>query len=390
MAAIKEYTKGDGVFVVRGNMIHVHGTINGQFYRKSTGKKYSPRTKTWMKKADPLKFLVGILGISEVETEADLEAFGYSVLNLTTANVSRKHKEDVLGVFKNHILPAFKHVGMKDIKPIDVISFLESLKDNLSYTRVRFIRNTFSLILEHALDNMLINKNPFNAQTVKKVDLIWDVSTEVYTTEETAKILKNAAGWLRVFLDISFTAGIRTGEAMVLKWGDFDLDNGILYLKRSLSNDGIIVEHVDKKNKGKRENKDHFRSIPLFSSTIKLLKSYFEVRPNRTWLFVSKDHKPFTKSQSIADYHLKPFLKEIGVKYKTLYATRRSYASIMKYAGEDLDDLQEVMGHSKGSSVTEKHYITEDILSIKDKQKQANHREKLFNILLDQNKEPED
>ena len=372
-------TKGDGLFKIRGDKIYVHGTINGKFYRKSIGKEATTINKQWLKRQNPLKVLAELIGEAKIEAKTDLKSFGLSILELETFEVSAKHKKDVMGVFNNKILPAFEGIGLEDIKPIDLISFLQELKTQLSFSRVKFIKNTFSLILDHAVDNEIIIKNPFNSKTVQNVDLSWSTTTEAYTTAETAKMLKEATGWLRVFLDISFKTGIRTGEAMALKWEDFDFVNGLLYLSRAVTNDKIIVEF----NKGSQgKNKKHYRTIPLFESTIALLKSYYEVRADRIWLFISKDGEPFLHSSSINNYHLKPFLKEIGVKYKTLYATRRTYASVMRFAGEDLEKVQEVMGHTKGSFVTEKHYITEDILSIQDRQNQAKHREDLFNTLI--------
>jgi len=106
------------------------------------------------------------------------------------------------------------------------------------------------------------------------------------------------------------------------------------------------------------------------------------VRPHKEWIFINKDNKPFVQSQSIIDYHLKPLLKELKIKYKTLYALRRSYASIMNYAGQNMEDIQSVMGHTKGSLVTEKHYISDDILTVEDRKNQSKRQEELFNILV--------
>ena len=53
--------KGDGLFKIRNNVIYVHGSLNGVFYRKSTGKKVTPTTKQWIKKANPLEELVKLL-----------------------------------------------------------------------------------------------------------------------------------------------------------------------------------------------------------------------------------------------------------------------------------------------------------------------------------------
>jgi len=370
--------KGDGVFKIRGDKIYVHGTINGKFYRKSTGKKVTPATKAWIKKADPLKVLAELIGENVLKVGTDLKSFGYEVLELTASNRGEQYQKDVVRAFEKRILPVFEGFKIEDIKPIDVVKFLESLKQELSNDRVKHIKNVFGLILDYAVDNEIIDKNPVRSKTVGQVDLSYiPENTQAYTPEEVKKLLDGAKGWLKVFLDLSFKTGIRTGEAMGLKWEDFDLERGILYLRRSISK-GKITEQTKKTI----TNKQHYRRIPLFESSLKLLKTYYEVRPSDEWLFVNKDGRFFRESKTIVDYHFKPLCEKVGVKYKTLYATRRTYATIMKFAGEDFEKLQETMGHSKGSKITDKHYIDPRIIEAEHLRKDAKKREELFNLMI--------
>jgi len=372
--------KGDGTFKIREGKIYVHGTINGKFYRKSTGKKVTPATKLWIKKADPLKVLAEILGITDSEEKTSLKDIGYEALEIQAIakQITESHKKDKLAAFNKKILPYFKDIPLEDISVKNIVDWINMLKEKYSYTHVKFVKNLFKSIFEYAQNDLrIISHNPFNSMTVKSIDLSWEATTEVYTTDEVAKLLKESTGWFKVFLDLTFKYGFRPAEIMVIKWNDINLDNGILQLQRSINIDNIIVEH--KSGKG---NKNHFRTIQLFESTLKLLKSYHEVRPHKEWLFINKDNKPFMQSQSIINYHLKPLLKELGIKYKTLYAARRCYASIMKFSGGESEEIQEVMGHKKGSEVTEKHYITDGVLTLEDRKKQAEKQEALFNILV--------
>jgi len=377
------HTKGDGVFKIRGNKIYVHGTINGKFYRKSTGKKVSPATKVWIKKADPLKVLAEIIGVATNSniTNVSLKKIGYEALEIQAIarKITETHKKDKLAAFEKKILPHFKDIPMEEISVKDIVNWINMLKENeYSFTHIKFVKNLFKSIFEYAQNDLrVVSHNPFNSMTVKSIDLSWEATTEVYTTEEVAKLLKNSTGWFRVFLDLVFKYGFRPAEIQVLKWTDIDLNNGVLFLKRAKNRDNLTVEY-----KAAKGNKKHFRTIQLFDSTIQLLKNYHEVCNSKEWLFVNKDKKPFIQSQSIINYHFKPLLKELNIKYKTLYAARRSYASIMKFSGEDLEKIQEVMGHSEGSEVTEKHYISEEILTLEDRRKQAKKQENLFNVLV--------
>jgi len=373
--------KGDGLFKIRGNKIYVHGTFNGVFYRKSTNKKVTPATKQWMKKANPLDVLAEILEKDKPVNgvKSDLESFGYMVLNITSAKRKKTSQDELLGIFKNRILPIFKNYRMEDIKPLDIVNFLENQKKEVNNDRVRRIKNTLALILDYALDNDIISKNPAKAKTVSLVDLEYiPQTTEAYDTDEIGLILANAKGWLKIFLDLSFKIGLRSGETMALKWSDFNLETGGLKLCRSISK-GVITEQVAKTN----STKNHYRFIQLFPDSLKLLKAYFDVRPSDEWLFINKDSRYFRESKTIIDYHFKPLLKKIGVKYKTLYATRRSYASVMSFAGESLSAIQEIMGHSQGSKITEKHYIDSRILKVEHNQSTAQRQEDMFNLMID-------
>lgn len=385
--------KGDGVFKVRSGKIYVHGTVNGKFYRKSTGLTVTKLNLAWAKKQDPIKYLEQMINEEEKLNgiKTDLENFGRRIIERITKNVSISHARDISSIFENRILPRFKGIKIEDIRPIEIEEYLEELKESCSWTRVKLIKNTFSKIFDYAVENQIITSNPCKMASIQNIDFGWIPKTQAYTTIEVAKILDNAVGWLKVFLELSLKYGLRPGEAMVLKWEDFYLEYGFLKLKRVLNNDQLIREFTKEEieARGSKINKNHYRTIPLFDSTIQLLKNYSEVRPHKEWLFVTKDGKPFIQSASIIAYHFKPFLKEIGVPYKTLYAIRRSHASIMNFAGEDLEKIQEVMGHTKGSHVTEKHYITEDILSFGDRKKEAVKREALFDIFIDNAREQE-
>lgn len=376
-------TKGDGVFKIRGNKLYVHGSINGKFYRKSTGKKVTPAVKQWIKKADPLKVLAELLEEElPVKMDNDLESFGLSVLELTSSKRGVQTQKDVERIFNKRILPHFKKYRMEDIKPLDIVKFLELLKKELSADRVRRIKNTFNMILDFAEENGLILKNPISTRTVSQVDLSYSKkNTQAYDTEEIKLILDNAKGWFKVFMDISFKLGLRTGEAMALKWEDINLETGVLLLRRSITRGIVSEQDIDSNS-----NKNHFRKIQILPETLKLLNDYYNVRPSDEWLFINKDSRYFRESKTIVDYHLKPLLKKIGVPYKTLYATRRSYASIMKFAGQDLESIQEVMGHSKGSKITEKHYIDPRILKLSHAQKEAEKQEALFNVMIGETK----
>lgn len=372
--------KGDGVFKIRNNVIYVHGSIHGKLYRLSTGKKVTSATKQWMKKNKPLDVLHQILDKEkEVIITNNFEQFGYMVLELTSSRRKQSSQDELEGLLKNRILPSFKRFTLEDIKPLDIVNLLESQKKEVCNDRVKRIKNLLNTIFDYAYDNDLVTKNPVQARSVKSVDLSYTPkNTQAYSTEEISTILNNAKGWFKVFMELSFKLGLRTGECMALKWSDIDFKTEKLSLKRSITR-GVITEQDENSS----SNKNHFRKIQLFPDLVKLLKTYYEVRPSDDWVFINKDGRHYRESKTIVDYHLKPLLKRIGVEYKTLYATRRSYASVMSYGGENLEDIQKVMGHSKGSKITEKHYIDPRILKLEHDKLNAQKQQDIFNMMVE-------
>ena len=67
------------------------------------------------------------------------------------------------------------------------------------------------------------------------------IKTKAYNVSEMRIILGNSSGWLKIFFELSFKYGLRTGECMGLKWSDFNFDNGYFRVQRSISK-GIITE----------------------------------------------------------------------------------------------------------------------------------------------------
>ena len=375
-----KYIKGDGIFKIRGDKIYVHGTIKGKFYRKSTGKKATSVNKAWIKKQDPLKVLAEIIGIYESTTSTSLEEVGLEAIELKYAaspNMTLSHHNRKISAFKNNILPYFKDIPLENITSKDIIRWINLLKEEYSFTHVKFVKNLFSSIFKYAVSDLrIIEYNPLDSELVKSIDLSWEAVTEVYDTNEVMQILTEAKGWFKIYIDLAIKYGLRPGEMVAIKWEDFDLKNGLLFLKRTRNSDNVIREFSKNSSKGK--NKNHFRTIALQPTSLKLLLNYYEFRINEEWLFINKDNSPFTKSQSVVDYHLKPLLKKLNIKYKTLYALRRSYASMSTYSGVNLEEIQQVMGHSEGSEVTEKHYITDNVLTLEDRQNMSAQDEREF------------
>lgn len=379
---VKQLACSDGSFYVRKdtNTIYVQGTINGKHYKKSLGKKATPLTKKWMEKQEPMDVLLKILNIKdESVNNINFKDFGLRVLRSDSYNRGIQTQKEYERILDKMIYPYFKNFDFDSITVLDLLEFFNSISKKYSYDRAKRTKNILCNILETAHDEELMKKNIVRTRAIQKHQFKKTVKkTQAYTVSEVKRMLDKSEGWLKVFLEISIKYGLRTGETMGLKWDDFNLERGFFKIQRSITK-GIITESSEVIH----QNKNHLREIYLFPETIDLLKRFEVFRMSKHWLFISKDGKPFKESNTISDYHFKPFLDEIGIKYKTLYAMRRTYVSMMRQSGKvSLEDIQEVVGHAKGSKITDEHYNL-DCLEDKHKQEKAKNKADVFNALIE-------
>ncbi len=379
---VKQLVCSDGSFYIRKdtNSIYVQGTINGKHYKKSIGKKATPLAKKWIEKQDPMQVLLNILNIKdESNNEINFQDFGLRVLRSDSYNRGIQTQKEYERILDRVIAPYFEKFKFDDITALDLLEFFNSIADRYSYDRAKRTKNILCNILETAHDEELMKKNIVRARAVQKHQFKKTVkTTQAYTVLEVKEMLNKSEGWLKVFLELSFKYGLRTGEAMGLKWGDFDLNRGFFKIQRSISK-GVITESSEVVH----QNKNHLREIYLFPETIDLLKRFKTFRMSKEWLFISKDGRPFKESKTITDYHFKPFLEEIDIEYKTMYAMRRTYVSMMRQSEKvSLEDIQEVVGHSIGSRITDEHYNL-DCLGDKHKQEKAKNKADVFNALIE-------
>lgn len=370
----------DGSFYERDGRIYVQATINGRTIKKSTGKKVNSINKAWTKRQNPSDVLLNILGVEREKKSKDIsiEDFGTKIINATSANRGIETQKDFLRILHKIIVPFFKFYKLKDVNSTDILELLKQVDTKFCNDRAKRVRSILNLIFTSAFEENLSDKNLFTMQILKNHKFKRKPrKTKAYSVSEMKIILNNSSGWLKIFFELSFKYGLRTGECLGVKWSDFDFDNGYFKVQRSISKG-----HITESSELIHENKNHLRNIYLFPETLNLLKKYSNFKPNDEWLFVTKTGEPFMQCDTIRNYHIKPFLKKIGVEYKAVYATRRTYVSIMKQSEKILiEDIQDVVGHKKGSKITDKHYNL-DVLENSHQVKKAQEKAKIFNNFL--------
>lgn len=340
--------KGKGWFVNEYEVIYVQGTVDGKFYRKSTNKQASSANLKWIEK-NARDVLLKLIEHKDKNATVTMNNFALDVLELTKHKRSERTQKEYINQYAKNVAPFFKNYNIDDVTAMDVEKWQNSLRSKkLSSATIKRLRTILSIAFEKAVASDMVPKNPIKyAESIKVVHQ----KREPYSEPEMRLLIDRAEGWLKVFLIVAFSTGLRTGEIIGLQWDDVNLKDGFIDLKRAISK-GTIVDETSTTN----TSKNHSRVVELIPDVVDMLAKYYRVRPNKEWLFVTKYDEPYQDTKGVSK-RFKLLLKQCGVKDKTLYATRHTFTSMMLNSGFDKTWVKAMLGHTTDSSITEKHYF---------------------------------
>ena len=152
----------------------------------------------------------------------------------------------------------------------------------------------------------------------------------ILSTKQIMHLLGVCDLYSKTLLAVIYDCGLRAFEACNLKWTDIYFDRCQVHIK---------------KGKGGKD-----RIVPISASTIKVLRAYRTQYPSMTYIF-----KMFGKDAQITHsfirFRLKEMLAKAGLDTSyTTHSLRHSYATHLLDAGEDIQTVQQRLGHKSVST----------------------------------------
>lgn len=136
---------------------------------------------------------------------------------------------------KNWINPLLGEYRIQDLKPVHGQSFVNQLTSKLKPDTAHKVLAVVKLILKHAVNMEIIQRNPFSNVTISKPKKK-QIST--WTFEELNHFLdvvkKYDDFYYRVFTVAAYT-GLRKGEVLGLRKSDVDFDNNKISVKQNIT-----------------------------------------------------------------------------------------------------------------------------------------------------------
>lgn len=272
-------------------------------------------------------------------------------------------------LIERHILPKLGDMLMTEITSSMINLFLNQkmkegrLKEQggLSPAYIRSIVIIITSAIQFAIkENMCV---PLNTDIIKpalpKQDLI------VLSLQEQLQLdnhLLNHLSYTNLGVYLSLHTGLRIGEVCALKWGDIDLDKGILHVRTTVAR--VLDDSNEKKSKwiiDVPKTQSSTRDIPISSDLLKILI----LMKRKNTLYVVSNCENFINPRTY-EYRYHKILEQANIRKINYHVLRHTFATRCIEAGMDVKSLSEILGHAN-VSITLNTYVHSS-LELKRKQ----------------------
>jgi integrase len=276
----------------------------------------------------------------------------YSKMSFDIHSSTRKQstQSDYRISYEKHIKPYLGKKRLDAIKPSDIALWQNRVLESVSPRRLKAIRAVLSTIIQDAMRDELIIRNPLPLVKLPRAN---KVEIEPFSISEIFAILDNADGQYRNFYALGFFSGLRSGEMIGLKWEDIDFFRREISIKRAIKM-GVVSTPKTLKS---------VRDIDMIDSLLPYLENQYKITGKyKSYVFLNEHQENFYDIKRIRDTHWKRVLKECGFKYRPIYHTRHTFATVMLENGEDILWISNMLGHTDSTMTLSRYakYIKRD------------------------------
>ena len=371
--------KGTGNIYKRGNKFY--GRIRTGNY-KSNGKPeiiyFSGNTKMEVQKQ---------MNQFDMETHINpittsFETYATKWLLLYKQQTIKASSYDTLeNTFRNQIYPYLGMIRISEIKTKDIQEMINGIKaKGLSYSCVKKARDGVNMVMEHALSQNHITKNPMNGvkmpskSSFKKSEIIYFTDKESrLIVEECRKLYPNSETPVYLYGEafiLQLNTGARRGEIIALKKSDWDKENHTLHINTSAQTvkmrdaNGKATGYETVLTSTKTYSGD--RKIPLNENAELALQRLCDKFPNSTQIVCAKNGGVLAPQQY--DRTFRRVIKNTKIGKGSTHSLRHTFANILFRNKVDIKTISTLMGHAS-VQITLDTYIhfaeTEGYLAVK-------------------------
>ena len=280
----------------------------------------------------------------------------YAELWLAMQTYGESTREQTAHRVRRHIVPSLGPTPLAALRTSQVQSWVRAKQQELGPRTVRLLVSLLSSILNAAVDDERIAKNPCRSSSIRlpKLD---DRKIVPWTEQQVRDVRQALPDRYRIMLTITTGLGLRQGEVFGLAVEDVDFLRGVVRVQRQVSIVGSRL--VFSLPKGRK-----VREVPLPSSVADLLSAHLLAFPARAvtlpWevptgnpvearLFLSSREAGALNRNYVNRSIWKPALLAAGIpatREQGMHSGRHFYASVQLEAGTSIRALAEYLGHA--------------------------------------------
>ncbi len=286
--------------------------------------------------------------------------------------VSPRTFEGNIRNFKLHIVPVIGKMKVYEIDTYAVQRVVNKMiEEEYSIDTIKKNKHLLNQFFEYAIDNKWVQVNPTHKVRISSKD------RKVYGDEEHYKALppeirekflnaleKDDANFIKPLCYVMMFAGLRVGEAIALKWKNFDEKHKTLKIERAITTvpkfdrEGNILNRVTVV--GDTKTTCSVREIPITDIVVQTLKEWKEKQLNRqqtkkevsanliaptSFIFANDDGSVRTYSgcRMIFDrFKRRNGLDKCGIHFHSL---RHTFSNMLFELNENPKVIQQLLGH---------------------------------------------
>mgnify|MGYP001258109800 CR=1 FL=1 len=324
------------------------------------------------------------------QTDISLKNFLYTWLSEYKKGSVRKntfnlHKRNV----EKHIVPYFRNILLKDVKPIMYQTFLNELASKgYSKRTVEIVHGTMHSALEKAVTLNKIEKNPCVGATIKGQSKKKDI--QFIESKDIPAFLQEAYkyGYIYwIFFKVLIETGMRKGEAAALQWTDINLKERTININKSLDFQAKSEDELfgDTKTYNSKRiitisqslaNDLHFHKKYQNQNKLALNELY---RHDLNLVLCRNDGNYMPKSSLFNAFER--ILKRAGLPKLPIHSLRHTHAVLLLESGASLKYVQERLGHGSMQITADVYSHISKKMEQDSLQKFENHMESLYENL---------
>lgn len=251
---------------------------------------------------------------------------------------------------EKHLKPYFKNTKIENI--VNYNGLIHQLTEEKSTKTVRDIITILKAILKYYEEeyscNLKIKKVSIPKQEKKRVKIL--TKNEKNKLEKYCLKINNLK---TLGIIICLNTGLRIGEICALKWENINLEEGNIYVKKTIQRIYNKNTHSTKVIIDKPKTATSIRTIPINTKLYEILKPLSKKYKKNN--FVLSGTNEYVEPRSY-QYTFKEILKESKLKPYKFHCLRHTFATECIEVGMDIKSLSEILGHTD-ISITLRVYV---------------------------------